>query len=85
MATQDVNSQDEAKRECFLCSLDPKSPCNESQLEGRIVAAQERMIDGTRIAMVLIDTGTRRVELHFAEQYYRSLVRELKALGNVKL
>ncbi len=83
MATHDVNSQDGAKRECFLCSLDPKSPCNESQLEGRIVAAQERTINGTKIALVLLDTGTRRVELYFADQYYRSLVRELKALGDV--
>ncbi|HZO74254.1 MAG TPA: AAA domain-containing protein [Ktedonobacteraceae bacterium] len=83
MATHDVKSQDEAKRECFLCSLDPKSPCNESQLEGRIVAVQERTIDGTKISIVLIDTGTRRVELHFADPYYRSLVRELKALGDV--
>ncbi|HLG64995.1 MAG TPA: AAA domain-containing protein [Ktedonosporobacter sp.] len=83
MATHDVNSQDEARRGCFLCSLDPKSPCNESQLEGRIVAAQERTIDGTKISIVLIDTGTRRVELHFADPYYRSLVRELKALGDV--
>src|SRR5579883_3106057 len=83
MATHDVNSQDEARRGCFLCSLDPKSPCNESQLEGRIVAAQERTIDGTKISIVLIYTGTRRVELHFADPYYRSLVRELKALGDV--
>ncbi|HEU5228694.1 MAG TPA: hypothetical protein VFU49_12840, partial [Ktedonobacteraceae bacterium] len=83
MATHDVNSQDEAKRECFLCSLDPKSPCHENVLEGRILATQERTIDGTKTAIVLLDTGTRQVELYFDDQYYRSLVRELKALGDL--
>jgi len=83
MATYDVNRQEEIQHECFLCTLDPKSPCNEAQLEGLIVAAQERVIDGIKTPVVILDTGTSRVELHLSDQYYRSLIRELKIRGDV--
>ncbi len=83
MATRDIDRQEEMQRECFLCTLDPKSPCSEAQLEGQIVAAQERSIDGVNTPVVLLDTGTSRVELHLQDQYYRSLVRGLKARGDV--
>ncbi|MBV9256947.1 MAG: PD-(D/E)XK nuclease family protein, partial [Ktedonobacteraceae bacterium] len=83
MATRDIDRREEMQRECFLCTLDPKSPCAEAQLEGRIVAARERSIDGVDTAVVLLDTGTSRVELHLPNQYYRSLVRGLKARGDV--
>ena len=83
MATHDANWHNETKRECFLCTLDPQSPCNEEQIEGRIVAAQERVIEGKKTPVVLIDTGIKRIELHLEDQYYRSLIKELKALGDV--
>jgi DNA replication ATP-dependent helicase Dna2 len=83
MATRDIDRQAEIQRECFLCTLDPKSPCCEMQLEGRIIAAQERSIDGANTPVVLLDTGTARVELHLQDQYYRSFVRGLQARGDV--
>src|SRR5450631_778236 len=83
MATYDIGKQEEKQRECFLCTLDPKSPCSEVQLEGQIIAAQERVIDGAKTPILLLDTGTSRVELHLQDQYYRSLVRGLKARGDV--
>ncbi len=83
MVTHNVSSQEETKRECFLCTLDSKHPCHEAQLEGRIVAAQERSIDGARTPSILLDTGTSRVEIQLEDRYYRSLIKELKARGNV--
>jgi DNA replication ATP-dependent helicase Dna2 len=83
MATYDIGKQEKKQRECFLCTLDPKSPCSEVQLEGRIIAAQERVIDGANTSIMLLDTGTSRIELHLQDQYYRSLVRGLKARGDV--
>ena len=35
----------EKKPGCFLCALDPH-PCTEMQLEGRILAAREHIING---------------------------------------
>ena len=83
MAAYDIGKQEEKQRECFLCTLDPRSPCSEAQLEGQIIAAQERVIDGANTSVVLLDTGTSRIELHLQDQYYRSLVRGLKARGDV--
>ncbi|HEY5003709.1 MAG TPA: AAA domain-containing protein [Ktedonobacteraceae bacterium] len=83
MATYNIGKQEEKQRECFLCTLDPKRPCFEEQLEGQIIAAQERVIDGAKTPILLLDTGTSRVELHLQDQYYRSLVRGLKARGDV--
>ncbi len=83
MATHDANRQDEQQRECFLCTLDPRQPCHTVQLAGRIVAAQERLIDGERTPVVLLDTGTARVEVHLDSSYYRSLVKELKTRSDV--
>ncbi|HZR38633.1 MAG TPA: PD-(D/E)XK nuclease family protein, partial [Ktedonobacteraceae bacterium] len=80
---QYFDKHDEIKRECFLCTLDPKHSCHEAQLEGRIVAAQERLVAGERTPIVILDTGTARVEVRLYDQYYRSLIRELKARGDV--
>ncbi|MBO0796653.1 MAG: hypothetical protein J2P36_37690, partial [Ktedonobacteraceae bacterium] len=81
MATH--NSPEGARQECFLCALDPRHTCYEVQLAGHIAAAYERHIDGARTPVIIIDTGTRRVELQLEDQYYRSLVRDLQALGDV--
>lgn len=83
MATSDMVSPQEAKRECFLCALDPRHNCHETQLVGRIVAAQERIIDGARTSVVILDTGTARVELLLEDLYYRSLIKDLRSLGDV--
>ncbi len=69
----------EQRRECFLCSLDPKHACHKAQLEGRLVAAQERQINGERVPVLILDTGSQRVEVHLENHYYRSLVKELNA------
>src|SRR6266567_5966558 len=81
MAMQNAHQYDEEQRGCFLCSLDSRSPCQGVQLEGRIVGAQERLVDGARTPVVVLDTGTERVEVQLADQYYRGLVSELKARG----
>jgi DNA replication ATP-dependent helicase Dna2 len=82
MEIQGAYSTGEAQRECFLCALDRHS-CYQTQLEGRIIAAQERVIDGERTPIILLDTGTTRAELHLDDQYYHGLVRDLKARGDL--
>ncbi|HZU02992.1 MAG TPA: AAA domain-containing protein [Ktedonobacteraceae bacterium] len=77
--THDGHSQTSTKQACFLCSLDPKGECAETQLEGRIIAAQERVLDGEKTPIVLLDTGTARIELLLDDQYYRNFVKDLKA------
>src|SRR5450432_624690 len=54
MATYDIGRQTEKQHECFLCTLDPKSPCVEAQIEGQIIAAQERVIDGAKTPVLLL-------------------------------
>ncbi len=77
MATHDIDRQ----RECFLCALDSNRSC--TQLEGRVVAANERLLDGVKTPIVILDTGTARVEMQLPDQYYRSLIREIKSRGDV--
>src|SRR5579859_7151789 len=83
MAQDDTERQSEQRQECFLCTLDPRHSCHTPQLEGQIIAAQERLIDGERTPLILLDTGTSRVELRLDSTYYRSLVKELKARSEV--
>ncbi len=86
MAIHDVNQQDakEKKHECFLCILDPrKSPCYKAQLEGRIVAAHEGQFEGKKTPVITLDTGTTRLEILLDPDYYRSLISELKARGDI--
>jgi DNA replication ATP-dependent helicase Dna2 len=78
-----AESKEEAQRDCFLCALDPRHHCQEVQLEGQIVAAQERLINGVRVPIIWLDTGTTRVELRLDEQYYRDQIRALHGLGDV--
>ena len=75
----DVHDKDGQAHSCFLCTLARDQICHTTSLVGRIVAAQERQINGEKTALFLLDTGTARVELHLDGQYYRSLVRELQA------
>src|SRR6266516_7038544 len=79
MATHDIDRQ--AERECFLCALDSRSSC--TQLEGRVVTANERLLDGIKTPVVILDTGAARVEVQLPDQYYWSLIRELKNRGDV--
>jgi DNA replication ATP-dependent helicase Dna2 len=69
--------------ECFLCTLDPKSPCHTAQLEGRLVAAHERQHNGERIPIIIIDTASERVEIQLENSYYRSLIKEINARSEV--
>jgi DNA replication ATP-dependent helicase Dna2 len=69
----------EIKQECFLCTLDPRRACYKPQLEGRILAAYERSINGTRTSIIILETGTSSIELHLPDQYYRRFIGELKA------
>src|SRR5712692_8336525 len=70
----------EKKPGCSLCVLDPH-PCTEMQLEGRIVAAREYIINGEKTPVITLDCGTFIVSLALT-RYYRSLVKELAALGS---
>jgi DNA replication ATP-dependent helicase Dna2 len=70
----------EKKPGCFLCALDPH-PCTEMQLEGRILAAREHIINGEKTPIITLDCGTFVVSLALT-RYYRSLVKELAALGS---
>src|SRR5215472_16257206 len=70
----------EKKPGCFLCALDPH-PCTEMQLEGHILAAREHIINGEKTPIITLDCGTFVVSLALT-RYYRSLVKELAALGS---
>src|SRR6266702_1729493 len=70
----------EKKPGCFLCVLDPH-PCTEMQLEGRIVAAREYITNGEKTPVITLDCGTFVVSLALT-RYYRSLVKELAAVGS---
>jgi DNA replication ATP-dependent helicase Dna2 len=81
-ATHDANHQDE-QRECFLCLLDPRPPCATARISGRILAATERVVSGEKVAVLVLDTGTERIQVHLDGYYYRSFVSALKALSDV--
>src|SRR5712692_10994511 len=80
MTTPDVRAQDGATQNCFLCVLDPH-PCAETQIEGRIVAARERKLNGETVGYITLDSGTSFVSLALT-RHYRSLVKGLLALGS---
>jgi DNA replication ATP-dependent helicase Dna2 len=75
--------QDLKQHECFLCTLDPKQPCHTALLEGLLVAALERQHNGEHIPIILIDTGTERVEVQLEDSYYRSLIKEIGSRADV--
>src|SRR5690348_2602471 len=85
MLTDEARGQDQERQKhaCFLCTLDRDQPCYTPSLVGRIMNALERQINGEKIALFLLDTGTARIELHLDGQYYDSLVRELQARRDV--
>jgi len=70
----------EKKPGCFLCALDPH-PCTEMQLEGRILAAREHIINGEKTPIIMLDCGTFVVSLALT-RYYRGLVKALADLGS---
>ncbi len=67
-------------QECFLCALDPHPSCSVRQLEGRVVTAFEYTLNSEKTPIIVIDTGTARVEIHLTH-YYRKFVRELRERG----
>ncbi len=84
MAVYEVPGAEEGRQECFLCTLDPaKQICIQAQIEGRLVAVQERVQGGERIPVILLATGSSRVEIQLDGPYYRGLVKELKARSDV--
>src|SRR5580765_4186817 len=78
MATPNFDGSQTVRHECFLCALDPRHTCHQTQLVGSIVAAHERLIEGRRTPVLILDTGTTHIELQLEEQYYRSLIRDLQ-------
>ncbi|GAC1614307.1 MAG: DEAD/DEAH box helicase [Ktedonobacteraceae bacterium] len=41
--------------------------------------ALERQVNGERVPILLLDTGSQRVEVHLEDHYYRGLIKELQA------
>lgn len=81
MAAHDVNQATDKGYKCFLCALN-QSSCHEAQLEGRVVAVQERTSNGAKIPIIVLDTGTSRVEVQLEHHYYQKLIKELKACAS---
>jgi DNA replication ATP-dependent helicase Dna2 len=81
MAAHTPGQPEEAARECFLCVLDPHPPCATTQLDGRIIAAFERTINGEKTPTIILDTGTARVEVRLIHNYYGKFVKELNERG----
>ncbi|GAC1616127.1 MAG: hypothetical protein NVS4B7_08590 [Ktedonobacteraceae bacterium] len=74
--------QAENKQECFLCMLDPRHPCIEKKLAGRIVNAYERNVNGEMLPFIVTTSNTGNPLVSIAlTRYYRSLVKELIELG----
>jgi DNA replication ATP-dependent helicase Dna2 len=71
-----------AKHECFLCLLDPAHPCSTRQLEGHIVAAYERSINGKPLPFILLRTRHFLASLALTD-YYLGFVRDLCTRGSV--
>jgi DNA replication ATP-dependent helicase Dna2 len=67
------------QEDCFLCTLDTHA-CMTPKLEGRIVSAQERPVRGEMQPTITLDTGSSLASITLSG-YYRSLVKELIALG----
>ncbi|MBV9690070.1 MAG: AAA family ATPase [Ktedonobacteraceae bacterium] len=83
MASQQDGEQEQtqaAQHECFLCLLDPARPCSTRQLEGHIVAAYERSINGKSLPFILLSTPHFLASLALTD-YYLGFVRELCARG----
>src|SRR6266702_253264 len=84
VATHEIPGTSESQNECFPSTLDPsKQPCARPQIEGRLIAIQERMQEGERTAVVLLQSGTALVEVQLPGQYYRSLVRDFSMRNDV--
>ena len=81
MTAHKIAQQEEAKHECFLCVLDPRPPCAVRQLEGRILTANERTINGEKTPVIILDTGTAHAEVRLIHNYYTKFVKELSERG----
>ncbi|MBV8694188.1 MAG: AAA family ATPase, partial [Ktedonobacteraceae bacterium] len=85
MASQQDGEQEQtqpAKHECFLCLLDPARPCSTRQLEGHIVAAYERSINGKPLPFILLRTPHFLASLALTD-YYLGFVRDLCTRGPI--
>jgi DNA replication ATP-dependent helicase Dna2 len=67
--------------ECFLCALDPNSPCAVQKLEGYIISAHEANVKGETVPFVTIDLGTELASFSLTH-YYRKFIKQLIDLGN---
>lgn len=71
-----------SKRECFLCLLDPAHLCSTQRLDGHIVAAYERVINGKPLPFILLRTPHFLASLALTD-YYRGFVQDLSARGPI--
>jgi DNA replication ATP-dependent helicase/nuclease Dna2 len=83
MVTSDEHRQGRTQHNCFLCSIDPH-PCSVPLLEGPIVRVHEAKLEGETTPFITIQLGNDFASFSLTH-YYRSLVKELKTLGDDKL
>jgi DNA replication ATP-dependent helicase Dna2 len=76
------NKSDTHKADCFQCTLDPDKPCAVAELEGHLLGAYERVINGTKTPVIGLTTETGRVDVHLPD-YYQKFVRELQQRDQV--
>ncbi|HYA98990.1 MAG TPA: AAA domain-containing protein [Ktedonobacteraceae bacterium] len=83
MITSNEPEQEQTQHHCFLCSLD-QQPCSVPSLEGLIVRVHEAKLDGESTPFITIEQGNDFASFSLTH-HYRSLVKELKALGDDNL
>jgi DNA replication ATP-dependent helicase Dna2 len=82
MVIHNRHSQEHARQECFLCSLDPQ-PCAVPKLEGYIIHAHEFKSGSETVPSITISpgTGSELASLSLTH-HYRILVKGLTDLGD---
>lgn len=76
------NKSDTQKADCFQCTLDPEKPCAVAVLEGHLLGAYERVINGTKTPVIGLTTETGRVDVYLPD-YYQKFVHELQQRDQV--
>ena len=82
-----VNGEEE--QACFMClfsKMRPRAerdaPCAVKRLNGRLLWAREREVNGTRVPSLMLDLGLTYALISLDADYYRELVRDIHARGD---
>ncbi len=81
-----VHARDE--QECFLCLFtqvrshaEKYTPCVEKKIQGHLLFAQERTVNGKSTPCIMIDLGTKLALIALDTDYYREFVRDVIVRG----